>query len=177
MKRTKNNPPDLFDNRMIPDAPRNNLNPMVQACGLGPPGQTCLNCRWLVKKSFSKSYYKCGLRKDTNGTATDIRISWDACAKFEVRPRFFARHAVYIRPAYDYASGDIKSCSDPRKGASIIFHVYGKHTPGDIDRMNKAIDSLVDLLNDGILTPEDLGGRSLNMAEEKEFWDQLNLRQ
>lgn len=64
-----------------------NKNPMVNKRGLDPYGRKCKSCEFLIKKEFSKNYYKCQLRGDTNGMKTDHRLSWDACKLFEVRKR------------------------------------------------------------------------------------------
>lgn len=43
----------------------------------------CKECRHLYYKQFSKRYYKCAHRKDTNGPATDHKVNWPACGLFE----------------------------------------------------------------------------------------------
>ena len=69
-----------FNAREIASEP----NPMVKAYGKGPPGKRCKHCLWLYGKVFSKVYYKCKKRGlDTNGPATDHRVNWTACGKFE----------------------------------------------------------------------------------------------
>lgn len=59
-------------------------NPCVRQFGSGPEGETCRNCQLLLRKSMSKTYLKCALRKNTSGPATDHRAGWNACAKFEL---------------------------------------------------------------------------------------------
>lgn len=53
--------------------------------GTGPAGETCGSCRHHVILSYAKSYHKCELTraKWTGGTATDIRVRWPACSKWE----------------------------------------------------------------------------------------------
>jgi len=58
-------------------------NPMIPKVGRGPEGERCKTCRFLYGKTFSKTYYKCKWRGDTNGAGTDHRVNWNACAKYE----------------------------------------------------------------------------------------------
>jgi hypothetical protein len=58
-------------------------NPMVRRHGFGDAGKTCKNCQHHLVRKFSKAYHKCGLNEPDKYGSTDIRISWDACAKFE----------------------------------------------------------------------------------------------
>jgi hypothetical protein len=58
-------------------------NPCRKVYGKGPDGKRCKQCVYIYAKSYSKTYYKCAKRPDTNGPATDHRVNWFACAKFE----------------------------------------------------------------------------------------------
>lgn len=73
--------------KMPVDVPTNgkakNLNPCIDVYGPGPEGKTCGSCTLLYGKRFAKTYYKCKLRKNTGGPATDHRVRWPACAKWE----------------------------------------------------------------------------------------------
>lgn len=52
-----------------------------------PAGETCGSCaRCRYKAGHAKRYYKCALTPDTAGPATDIRVRWPACEKWEPRP-------------------------------------------------------------------------------------------
>lgn len=42
----------------------------------------CKECSNLIKKQYSKNYYKCLVYGDTNSTATDWRLSYVACGQF-----------------------------------------------------------------------------------------------
>jgi hypothetical protein len=59
-------------------------NPLVRLFGKGPEGATCKTCHhaWL-KDYHDKRYWKCELRPHTFGAGTDIRLKWDACARYE----------------------------------------------------------------------------------------------
>ena len=46
-------------------------------------GLKCATCAHLYEKRWDKSYYKCGLNRDSNGPATDWRKTWPACGKWE----------------------------------------------------------------------------------------------
>jgi hypothetical protein len=46
----------------------------------GPPGETCGTCAHFIRKEFNdKTYFKCEMIGDSNGTATDIRKGQTAC--------------------------------------------------------------------------------------------------
>jgi len=55
--------------------------------GVGPLGTTCKTCRWLVKRQFSKTYFKCGLWKITHGPGTQIATTDQAC-------RFYGKNGL-----------------------------------------------------------------------------------
>ena len=58
-------------------------NPCVRLHGKGPEGITCKKCALLLVHDCSKRYYKCALRKNTHGPATDHKVGWNACSKFK----------------------------------------------------------------------------------------------
>jgi hypothetical protein len=59
-------------------------NPCVRLYGPGPDGAKCKTCSRLHARTYyPHTYYKCGLRKDTACAATDHRVRWRACAKYE----------------------------------------------------------------------------------------------
>lgn len=48
---------------------------------------TCGDCRYAMRWGWrSKKFWKCQKVVNTNGPATDIRISWPACEAFEHPP-------------------------------------------------------------------------------------------
>lgn len=59
-------------------------NPCVRSFGIGPKGAKCSTCCqiFVSHDSGTRRYYKCELRKNTKGAATDHRTRWDACAKY-----------------------------------------------------------------------------------------------
>jgi hypothetical protein len=61
-------------------------NPCVRLWGPGPDGATCKTCAHLVSYQWSKRYYKCDLRRMSACAATDHRVAWRACGKYEVTP-------------------------------------------------------------------------------------------
>lgn len=68
----KENPPDK--------------NPMVHRFGRGPDKAQCLSCSHIRRKDAgSRKVYKCLERGVSNSAATDHRLRWNACAKYEVR--------------------------------------------------------------------------------------------
>lgn len=84
---------DLFGNELQDVKPLKNksgsfnFNPCIPAYGRGPENTRCRGCKFLIRKHYSKVYYKCKLRGNTNGPATDHRVNWPACGKFEVEEK------------------------------------------------------------------------------------------
>ncbi len=70
-----------WNNQIIPTNP----NPCIPLHGKGPDGATCQNCVQFVGICKAKTYYKCMVRKNTHGSATDHKRAWAACGKFEQR--------------------------------------------------------------------------------------------
>ena len=63
-----------------------NPNPCITAFGEGPPGQTCKGCVHLrYPLGFATRHWKCDRRTLTHGKATDHKVSYPACAKYEKR--------------------------------------------------------------------------------------------
>ncbi len=59
-------------------------NPCVRLYGYGPEGETCKTCGLLIVNPFAgRRYYKCDLRRMSRCAATDHRVSWRACGKWE----------------------------------------------------------------------------------------------
>lgn len=58
-------------------------NPCVRLFGTGPAWKQCKDCTHLYRNHIK--YYKCDLRKHTNGPGSDHRVRWKACARFEQR--------------------------------------------------------------------------------------------
>lgn len=52
---------------------------------LRPEGGTCGTCAHLVERSYDKVYRKCELGPVTKGEATDVRLWWPACVRYEER--------------------------------------------------------------------------------------------
>ena len=53
--------------------------------GSGPAGETCGSCAHVERRSWAKTYLKCGLAKArwTNGRASDVRARDPACRHWE----------------------------------------------------------------------------------------------
>jgi len=60
-------------------------NPCRRLLGPGPAGVRCKTCKRLEVRQYANTYYKCQLRNNTSGPATDHRVNWFACAKYERR--------------------------------------------------------------------------------------------
>lgn len=50
-----------------------------------PSGETCKSCEHCWAKRYSGTYYKCELTPDSKGPATDVRVRWPACEKWEAK--------------------------------------------------------------------------------------------
>jgi hypothetical protein len=61
-------------------------NPCVRLWGPGPEGKQCKTCGHLVTWHHGRTYYKCDMRRMSRCEATDHRVSWRACAKWEGGP-------------------------------------------------------------------------------------------
>lgn len=73
----------IFGIDRLPQSTSTSINPCVDVYGKGPEGKKCKDCIHLYAKQYSKRYYKCELRKNTNGPRTDHRVYWPACGKHE----------------------------------------------------------------------------------------------
>jgi hypothetical protein len=61
-------------------------NPCILLYGAGPEGKQCKDCASLVCFTASRNFYKCRQRpKLTHGAATDQKVRWPACKRFEPR--------------------------------------------------------------------------------------------
>ncbi len=60
-------------------------NPCVNLYGPGPDEAQCKDCTQIAGICKAKTYYKCRLRENTHGKATDHKLRWSACAKFVKR--------------------------------------------------------------------------------------------
>jgi len=59
-------------------------NPCLAAFGLGVEGRRCGGCFHLYRVGgVAGRFYKCDLRRVTSGAATDHRVRWPACGRFE----------------------------------------------------------------------------------------------
>lgn len=51
---------------------------------LAKNGKTCGDCKHATPNcSRAKRWYKCALSRITGGTATDLKVGWPACVRFE----------------------------------------------------------------------------------------------
>ena len=58
------------------------INPMTREYGKGPDDKRCKHCHFFYRKQYSKQYFKCEFRGDTNGPGTDHKANWPTCKKF-----------------------------------------------------------------------------------------------
>jgi len=66
------------------------VNPCVRLYGAGLVDTTCKDCvhlRYRVGPDVNPNarHWKCDLRKVTNGPATDHKVRWPSCARYEKR--------------------------------------------------------------------------------------------
>ncbi len=72
----------------VPQKPERGINPCLALYGPGPQGQTCKGCihlRYLTSANPNARHWKCDLRKVTHGAATDHKVRWPACGRYERR--------------------------------------------------------------------------------------------
>jgi hypothetical protein len=48
-------------------------------------GRRCKDCRWLVEHDYKGRYYKCLLYGVSSSAATDWRVNYPACGRWEAR--------------------------------------------------------------------------------------------
>ena len=60
-------------------------NPCVRLWGPGPEGTKCRTCAHLIARRWARIYYKCDMRRMSRCEATDHRVLWRACGKYERR--------------------------------------------------------------------------------------------
>lgn len=62
-------------------------NPCIAIYGPDTFGsRTCKWCVHLTVHQHSRRYYKCDLRRVTHGAASDHRVNWPACGRYEHKP-------------------------------------------------------------------------------------------
>lgn len=47
------------------------------------PNKTCGTCNHLIRYKQGTTWFKCGLARQSASTATDWRVKWQACGKWE----------------------------------------------------------------------------------------------
>lgn len=56
--------------------------------GVGPKGKTCRTCAHLLSgKYHNRTYHKCLIWVVSHSAATDIRLKWPACGRWEGRTK------------------------------------------------------------------------------------------
>ena len=80
---------ELPASNFVSTNPATNQNPCIRMYGFyekNPKTEVkCKTCTNLLAVKLANTYYKCGLRKITGGPATDHRVRWQACGKYEPR--------------------------------------------------------------------------------------------
>lgn len=67
--------------QVIPN--KGDTNPCIAVFGPGPESAICKTCIHLFARRMSKTYYKCDMRHVSRGPATDHKVRWPACGKYE----------------------------------------------------------------------------------------------
>ena len=76
-----------WNNQPIAVKPKS-TNPCVDLYGPGPEAQACKGCvhlRYAIERNPNARHWKCDLRKLTHGPATDHKVNWPSCSKYERR--------------------------------------------------------------------------------------------
>ena len=69
-------------------SPDRTINPCLALYGVGPENAlcgSCTHCRYRPQRNPTVRYWKCDLRTLTNGRATDHKVRWQACGRYEQR--------------------------------------------------------------------------------------------
>jgi len=62
----------------------NNPNKMVRKFGRGPKDTKCKTCKHLVRYDYhNKNYYKCSNYGYSKSIASDFRLKFESCGKYE----------------------------------------------------------------------------------------------
>lgn len=70
-----------------PESPLKLKKP-IEMYGSGPSGKTCKSCNNLTNNGYrGRGYYKCKQWKDSHSPATDVRLKWPACGRYEEREK------------------------------------------------------------------------------------------
>lgn len=48
-------------------------------------GRTCNTCVHCLRFYYARAFYKCDLSRMTGGKATDWRVAWPACGRWEAK--------------------------------------------------------------------------------------------
>jgi hypothetical protein len=102
-------------------------NPMVRCFGPGPGSTTCGQCAHLQAKRLVKTYHKCFLRRVTSGPATDHRVAWPACSRFESRDATTASPANRAGSARSSARTEVSGCRASESPAATHEPARGAH--------------------------------------------------
>lgn len=51
----------------------------ISYVGKGPEDKRCKHCAFFYEKVYSKKYFKCLFRGNTNGPGTDHKANWPTC--------------------------------------------------------------------------------------------------
>lgn len=63
-------------------------NPCIALYGYGPQGEQCKTCALLFTHHVGSKYHKCSLRRFSHSEATDHRVRWSACGKWEAKGEY-----------------------------------------------------------------------------------------
>ncbi len=66
---------------------QHNISRLRLSWGPGPEGEKCKTCLHLGFNEMrsGKRFYKCKLGANTGGPATDVKLKWNACGRWEMR--------------------------------------------------------------------------------------------
>ena len=84
---------DLFGEPIIETLPvekpkpvKLDVNPCLAVYGTGVEGQPCKGCVHLrYHPDYRARHWKCDMRRLTHGKATDHKVNWQSCGKYERR--------------------------------------------------------------------------------------------
>lgn len=76
----------MFDGARVPPPKPKGRKPFEKPWvmhGYGPEGKTCKTCEHHYTYTGNRTWHKCAIWHQSSSAATDIRVSWPACGKYQ----------------------------------------------------------------------------------------------
>lgn len=104
--------------------PRRDPNPCIRLYGPGPADYRCRDCQHFERHRQGTTWFKCALRKNTGGRATDHRALWQTCGRFLLPGVQVSQSETNI---YFHVNGGVSILT--KKDARSKNHAYRDYHP------------------------------------------------